>query len=187
MPALLIEDVGVIVYGRCEHCVKVNPCKVHEVRVVSAGNGENSLVGVGHGVEEGVHGALHELQKGLLYGVFLGAAKNRVLQYVEDTRIVRGRSLKGYGKELVLTAVFQPDKPCSCLYVLHLYELRAAVGGGSCSCNGKSVDNVVCFHCLPPVFVYKTLYHYIGIYASAVCCGQHPPCVKAVRKTAYCC
>ena len=158
MPALLIEYIGVIVYSGSEYRVQIYPCKVHKVRIVPAGYGENCLVGIGHGIEEGIHRTLHKLKEGLLHGVFLRAAENGVLEDMEYTRIICGGSPEGCGEQLVLPVVSEPDQFCACPVMLHFYELRAAVGGGSCSCNGKAVYIVVYLHLIPPDLVIENTF-----------------------------
>ena len=68
MPALLLKNGGLGVDGRVEHRVQVHVHQVVQILLVGGGNGVDSLVGVGHGVEERLHGALDQVDKRLLDG-----------------------------------------------------------------------------------------------------------------------
>ena len=72
---------------------------------VGGGDGVACAVRVGEGVDEGVEGALDELDEGLLDGVLLGAVEDRVFEDVRDAgRVLDGGAEDG-AKGLVLVAV----------------------------------------------------------------------------------
>ena len=76
MPALLLKNGGLGIDGRVEHRVQVHVHQVVQVLLVGGGNGVDSLVGVGHGVEERLHGALDQVDKRLLDGEFGRSAQH---------------------------------------------------------------------------------------------------------------
>ena len=95
MPALLAVDVGLVTDGGSEYCVQIYAGQVQKILLVAAGNGVEGLVREGHGVEEGVHGALQQFHEGFLHGVLVGAAQHAVLQNVENAGAVFGDGLEG--------------------------------------------------------------------------------------------
>ena len=68
VPALLLKNGGLGVDGRVEHRVQVHVHQVVQILLVGGGNGVDGFVGVGHGVEERLHGALNQVDKRLLDG-----------------------------------------------------------------------------------------------------------------------
>ena len=55
VPALLHEDLGLFVDVRAEHAVEIHAHEVEQILLAAAGDREDGLVAVGHGVEEGLH------------------------------------------------------------------------------------------------------------------------------------
>ena len=72
MPALLLEGLLVSDAGGVQHSIQVHIHKVVEVLGVGGGHGVAGAVRVGERVQEGVQAAFHQLDKGLLDGVFPG-------------------------------------------------------------------------------------------------------------------
>ena len=68
VPALLLKNGGLGIDGRVEHRVQVHVHQVVQILLVGGRNGVDGLVGVGHGVEERLHGALDQVDKRLLDG-----------------------------------------------------------------------------------------------------------------------
>ena len=101
MPALLLKNGGLGIDGRVEHRVQVHVHQVVQILLVGGGNGVDSLVGVGHGVEERLHGALDQVDKRLLDGEFGRSAQHRVLKNMEHAGGIGRRRLKANGKGLV--------------------------------------------------------------------------------------
>ena len=110
VPALLAEDVRVVINGREEHRVQIDAHQVVEVPVVPAGNRVHRLVGEGDRVEEGVQRALQQLHEGVLDRVAVRAAENGMLDDVEDAGIILRDGLKGDAKSLVGVRAIQPDE-----------------------------------------------------------------------------
>ena len=102
VPALLHEDLGLFVDGGAEHRVQVDLHQVVEIPVVAAAYGVHRLVRVGHGVQEGLHGALQQIHEGLPDGEALGAVEHAVLEDVENAGVVLRQGLEGNGEGLVL-------------------------------------------------------------------------------------
>ncbi len=110
MPALLLKDARAGVDGRVQHRVEIDAHEVLEVGGIGGGHGVHGLVGEGEGVEEGLHARLEQVDEGLLDGVGVAAAEHRVLEDVEDARVVGGRGLEGDGEGLVHVGVREPQK-----------------------------------------------------------------------------
>ena len=91
VPALLHEHLRVLAHVRVEDGVEVDVHEVLEVLVVAAGHRVHRLVGVRHRIEEGIEGALDELDERLLERVLARAAERRVLDDVRDARVVDRR------------------------------------------------------------------------------------------------
>ena len=88
--------------------IQIYAHQVEKILLVPAGNGVHGFIGKGDGVQKGVHGALHQVHKGLFHRVFFRTAQHTVLQNVEHARIVLGQGLEGYGKKLVHFSVIHP-------------------------------------------------------------------------------
>lgn len=101
VPALLLKNGGLGIDGRVEHRVQVHVHQVVQVLLVGGGNGVDGLVGVGHGVEERLHGALDQIDKRLLDGELGRSAQHRVLKNMEHAGGIGRRRLKANGKGLV--------------------------------------------------------------------------------------
>ena len=107
-----------------QYRVHVDPQEIDKILAVPAGYRVDSSVREGHGVEEGVHGAFHQLHKGLLHRVAFGAAQDGVLQDMEHACVVPGLGLEGDGEGLVFLRPLQPYQSGAGLLVLHLPEVR---------------------------------------------------------------
>ena len=79
MPTFLPEDIGVRQDLRREDRVQIDGSQVQIVLRIAAGNRVQGLIRERHRVQERAHGALQQLDKGLLDGVFLGTAKHGML------------------------------------------------------------------------------------------------------------
>ena len=101
VPALLLKNGGLGVDGRVEHRVQVHVHQVIQILFVGGGDGVDGLVGVGHGVEERLHGALDQVDKRLLDGKLGRPAQHRVLKNMEHAGGIGRRRLKANGKGLV--------------------------------------------------------------------------------------
>ena len=132
VPALLVEDLRLLINGRAEHCIQIHPHQIQEILVIPAGNGVAGLVREGHGVEEGVHGVLHQLHEGLLHRIFLRTAEDGMLQNVEHAGAVLRQGGEGNGKGLVVIRALEPGQLCAGGVVLQFVEgtadLRQAPG-----------------------------------------------------------
>ena len=139
VPALLAEDLALFIYQRAEHGVEIDAHEVDEVLAVAAGDGVIGLVREGHGVEEGVHGGLHELHEGLLDPVQLRAAEDGVLEYVKDARVVLGQRREGDAKGAVRLGALYPDELEPGALVAHVVHDRLQLGQRAGAENGKAV------------------------------------------------
>ena len=72
----LIQWDKVVLFQRAEHGVQVHVHQVPEVGLVGGGKGIHRLVREGHGVQEGGHAALEQLQKRRGHGVLLAARQH---------------------------------------------------------------------------------------------------------------
>ena len=76
MPALLAENLRLGMEQRVQYRIHVDPQEIHEILAVPAGYRVDCPVREGHGVEEGVQGAFHQLHKRFLYRIALRAAQD---------------------------------------------------------------------------------------------------------------
>ena len=102
VPALLLKDGWLGVDGRIEHGVHIDVHEVEQVLFVGARHRVYRLVRVRHGVEERLHGALDEVDEGLLHGELGRPAQNGVLEDVEHAGVVGRGRFEGDGERLVL-------------------------------------------------------------------------------------
>ena len=107
VPTLLLKNGGLGIDGRVEHRVQVHVHQVVQVLLVGGGNRIDGLVGVGHGVEERLHGALDQVDKRLLDGKLGRSAQHRVLKNMEHAGGIGRRRLKANGKGLVFVVACQ--------------------------------------------------------------------------------
>ena len=110
MPAFLLEDRALVEDGGVQHGVEVDVHEVQKVLLIGARHGVDRLVGVGHGVQECLHRAFEQVHEGLFHGKLVRAAKHRVLEDVEDARVVRGRCLESDRERLVRVVVLQVEQ-----------------------------------------------------------------------------
>ncbi len=103
VPAFLPE--GVLRDQREEHRVEIDVDEIVEVLEVLAGDRIGGLVRKGHGVEEGVHRALDQLDERLLDRIFARPAEHRMLEDMRDARRILGRRLEGDAEHLVLVVI----------------------------------------------------------------------------------
>ena len=111
VPALLLEDARAPVDGGVQDRVQVDAHEVLEVRRVGGGHRVHGLVREGQRVQKGLHGRLEQVDEGLLHRVSVRAAQHRVLQDVEDARVVCRRGLEADGKGLVDVRAGKPQRP----------------------------------------------------------------------------
>ena len=107
VPALLLKNGGLGVDGRVEHRVQVHVHQVVQILLVGGGNGVDGFVGVGHSVEERLHGALDQVDEWLLDGKLGRSTQHRVLKDMEHAGGIGRRRLKANGKGLVLVVARQ--------------------------------------------------------------------------------
>ncbi|KAF5038292.1 hypothetical protein DSECCO2_555780 [anaerobic digester metagenome] len=107
MPAFLIQNARIFIYFGEEHGIQIHLHQIDKILIVRGGNGIGCPVGRGHGVDEGIQAALHQLHKGVLRRVIARAVQYRVFQDVGATGIVLGDGLESYVKYLVAVLTFQ--------------------------------------------------------------------------------
>ena len=119
VPALLPEDLLLPVQVRVEHRVQIDVHQVPEVRLIAARHRIDGLVRVGHGVQEGVERALHQLHKRIFGGILLRPAEDRVLHDVGHTGGIPRRGPESDGKHLVRIIAEKQKDPGTGLHVFH--------------------------------------------------------------------
>ena len=139
MPALLLKNGGLGVDGRVEHRVQVHVHQVVQILLVGGGNGVDGLVGVGHGVEERLHGALDQVDKRLLDGKLGRSAQHRVLKNMEHAGGIGRRRLKANGKGLVLVVACQVQQASARGGVAQHVGVRIELGHGLAALDDKTV------------------------------------------------
>ena len=110
MPAFLLEDRALVEDGGVQHGVEVDVHEVQKILLIGTRHGVDRLVGVGHGVQERLHRAFEQVYEGLFHGKLVRAAKHRVLEDVEDARVVGGRCLESDRERLVRVVVLQVEQ-----------------------------------------------------------------------------
>ena len=139
VPALLLKNGGLGIDGRVEHRVQVHVHQVVQVLLVGGGNGVDGLVGVGHGVEERLHGALDQVDKRLLDGKLGRSAQHRVLKNMEHAGGIGRRRLKANGKGLVFVVARQVQQASARGDVAQHVGVRVELGHGLAALDGKAV------------------------------------------------
>ena len=162
VPALLLEDAGAVVDVGVQDGIQVDVHEVHEVLLVGGRHGVHGLVGERERVEEGLHGALEQVDERFLDREALAAAQDRVLEDVEDARVVGGRRLERDGEGAVGVGAGEPHGPGACLHVAHDDRLAADLGdlldAGDLEALEKGawddcridVELLLCAHAIPP-------------------------------------
>ena len=139
VPALLLKNGGLGIDGRVEHRVQIHVHQVVQILLVGGGNGVDGLVGVGHGVEERLHGALDQVDKRLLDGKLGRSAQHRVLKNMEHAGGIGRRRLKANGKGLVLVVARQAQQASARGSVSQHVSVRVELGHGLTALDGKAV------------------------------------------------
>ena len=139
VPALLLKNGGLGIDGRVEHRVQVHVHQVVQILLVGGGNGVDGLVGVGHGVEERLHGALDQVDKRLLDGKLGRSAQHRVLKNMEHAGGIGRRRFKANGKGLVFVVARQVQQASTRDSVAQHVGVRIELGHGLATLDGKTV------------------------------------------------
>ena len=139
VPALLLKNGGLGIDGRVEHRVQVHVHQVVQILLVGGGNGVDGFVGVGHGVEERLHGALDQVDKRLLDGELGRSAQHRVLKNMEHAGGIGRRRLKANGKGLVLVIACQVQQASARGSVAQHVGVRVELGHGLAALDGKAM------------------------------------------------
>ena len=139
VPALLLKNGGLGIDGRVEHRVQVHVHQVVQVLLVGGGDGVDGLVGVCHGVEERLHGALDQVDKRLLDGKLGRSAQHRVLKNMEHAGGIGRRRLKANGKGLVFVVARQVQQASARGSVAQHVGVRVELGHGLAALDGKTV------------------------------------------------
>ena len=143
--ALLHEDGAVLGDHGAEHRVQIYRNKVHEVFVVAARHRVHRFIRERKGVQEGVHGALDQIHKGLFYRILPRAAEHRMLQNMEHAGMVPRDGFERHRKHLVFYAVIQPIQRRAGFFVPQQPQRTAALLGFLRSQHAKAGDQVVQF------------------------------------------
>ena len=138
VPALLLEDARAVVDGGVQDGVEVDVHQVLEVPLVGRGDGVHRLVREGQRVEEGLHAGLEQVDEGLLHGEAVRPAQDRVLQDMEDARVVGGRCLEGDGKGFVDVGGREPERAGARGVVAHHVARARELGEGLDGGHGES-------------------------------------------------
>ena len=139
MPALLLKNGGLGIDGRVEHRVQVHVHQVVQILLVGGGDGVDGLVGVGHGVEKRLHGALDQVDKRLLDGELSRSAQHRMLKNMEHAGGIGRRRLKANGKGLVFVVARQVQQASARGGVAQHVGVRVELGHGLAALDGKAV------------------------------------------------
>ena len=119
MPAFLGKYLWLAINRRVKDRVHIDVHQVQQVFLVGRGHGIDRLVGVGHRVQKGLHRAFQQVHERLFHGKLLRPAQDRVLQDVEDARVVFRRRGKRDGKRPLEIRARQPQQARTGNLVLH--------------------------------------------------------------------
>ena len=139
VPALLLKNGRLGVDSRVEHRVQVHVHQVVQILLVGGGNGVDGLIGVGHGVEERLHGALDQIDERLLDGELGRPAQHRVLKNMEHAGGIGRRRLKANGEGFVLVVARQVQQARARGGVAQHVGVRVELGHGLAALDGKAV------------------------------------------------
>ena len=114
-PPLLTEDLLIPVNIRIEHRIQIHIHQIPEILIIAAGYREHGFVRIGHGIEEGIHGSLHKLDKRILGRILSGAAQYGVFNDMRHAGgIARGRAERNV-EDLIVIFIFNQHNACACL------------------------------------------------------------------------
>ena len=128
MPALLPEDFRTLIDQRTEDAVEIDGHQVEQVLFAAAGHRIERLVAEGHGIEEGLHGALQQGDERLLDRELPGTVEHAVLQNVEHAGIVFRQSLEADGEGFVFVSPVEIQQLRAGFLVPQRVELRRLGG-----------------------------------------------------------
>ncbi len=97
--------------------VHIDVHEVFEILPVRARDGIDRLVGIGHGIQEGIDGALRKLYEGILHGILLRTAEHGMLDDMGHAGGIGHGGPKAYIKDLVWILVFNNSDPRSAFFV----------------------------------------------------------------------
>jgi hypothetical protein len=131
MPALLTIDVGLVEDGRSENGIQIYAGQIQKVLLVAAGYGIDGLIGEGHGVEEGIHGALQQFHKRLLHRVLIRAAEHGMLQNMEYAGVILRNGFEADAEKLVGLLALDPGQFGAGLFIDHFHQNGVLIGDGA--------------------------------------------------------
>ena len=111
MPAFLLEDAFLPVNIGIQDRVQIHVHQVFEIRIIAAGDRVDGLVGIGHGVEEGIERALGQLNKRILDREIPGSAQDGMLHNMGYAGGILRRGPEADVEDLVLIFRGQEDDP----------------------------------------------------------------------------
>ena len=111
MPAFLFENAFLPVNIGIQDRVQIHVHQVFEIRIIAAGDRVDGLVGIGHGVEEGIERALGQLNKRILDREIPGSAQDGMLHNVGHAGGILRRGPEADIEDLVLILRGQEDDP----------------------------------------------------------------------------
>ena len=88
MPALLIEDIRVLQDQRMEDGVKIDAHQIDEILIIAGTDRINSLIRIGHRVQEGLQGSFQKIDERFSYRITGRAVENGMFKDVEDTGVI---------------------------------------------------------------------------------------------------
>ena len=141
VPAFLLKNGRLGVDGRVEHRVQVHIHQVVQILLIGGGDGVDGLIGVGHGVEERLHGALDQIDERLLDGELGRPAQHRVLKNMEHAGGIGRRRLKANGEGFVLVVARQVQQARARSGVAQHVGVRVELGHGLAALDGKAVTS----------------------------------------------
>ena len=118
VPALLLHDLIMYIDIRIEHCIQIHTHDVLKVLLIEASYRIYRLVWISHGVQKGVQRTFCQLNKWILYRIFLWTTKHWVLNYMRYSWIIIWRCPEAYIKHLIHIVILNDEDPCLCLYML---------------------------------------------------------------------
>ncbi len=111
MPALLQEGALIADAVGVQHRIHVHIHEILEILLIGGGDGIYRLVRIGHGIQEGIERALHQLHKGILQREPLRAAEHGMLRDMCHTGGIRRRCPEGNAENPVRVRILHGQHP----------------------------------------------------------------------------
>ena len=146
MPRLLFKYPTVGEEQRMKHGVKVDSQHIGVIGLPGRSKIVQGLIGIGTGIQIHRHGGFHQIDEGLLQGIFFGSVEAGMLENMENAGVVLGDGAErdAEHKLSVVTVAIIQGRAARLVHVRP--HLRPHVGNGCCRQKPKAVSRVTDLH-----------------------------------------